>query len=99
MIYELPEVEIRDLTRFGEVLHYVWDPIGVAGCPQSRDEYDSYLPSICRLVSSGAGAEKVAEHLTQIAMNSMGLRANRKHDRDVADVLIELHQELSRGAA
>jgi hypothetical protein len=30
--------------RTDEVLHYIWDPIGVAGVPEARDEYDSYLP-------------------------------------------------------
>ena len=32
--------------RVGEVLHYLWDPIGVSGVPQARDEYDSYVPQV-----------------------------------------------------
>ena len=96
---ELPEVPARYLRRFGEVLHYAWDPIGVAGCPQARDEYDSYLQSICRLVMGGADAKVVANHLTQVVTDAMGLSANRKKDLEVAGILIEWHQELSRGAA
>ena len=30
----------------GEILHYVWDPIGIAGVPQARDEYDSYVAQV-----------------------------------------------------
>ena len=28
--------------RVDEVLHYLWDPIGVAGIPEARDEYYGY---------------------------------------------------------
>ena len=34
--------------RVDEVLHYIWDPIGVAGAPMARDEYYAYLPQIFR---------------------------------------------------
>jgi hypothetical protein len=30
----------RLLSRVEEILHYMWDPIAVAGEPQARDEYD-----------------------------------------------------------
>jgi hypothetical protein len=34
----------------GEVMHYIWDPIGVAGVPQARDEYYSYVPQVFGLL-------------------------------------------------
>ena len=40
--------------RCDEVLHYLWDPIGVKGCPGARDEYDSYVPQVFSLVLKGA---------------------------------------------
>ena len=33
-------------SRVDEVVHYVWDPIGVAQEPWARDEYNSYLSQI-----------------------------------------------------
>jgi hypothetical protein len=30
--------------RIDEVVHYLWDPIGVSDVPEARDEYHSYLP-------------------------------------------------------
>lgn len=44
-----------DLLRVvDEVLHYIWDPIGVAGVPEARDEYDIYTGRIFTLLRSGA---------------------------------------------
>ena len=32
--------------RTDEVLHYIWDPIGVSGVPTARDEYSGYVPRL-----------------------------------------------------
>lgn len=80
----------KDLFRAcNEVLHYVWDPIGVAGHPQARDEYDSYVPGIVSLLMSNAELSKIAKHLTQLTTNSMGLSAARDRDLKTAELLIE----------
>lgn len=39
--------------RIDEILHYIWDLIGVAEIPQCRDEYQPYLPKAYQLVKSG----------------------------------------------
>lgn len=62
----------------GKVLHYLWDPIGVAGVPHARDEYGSYVPEICTLLWQGADQATVATALREIARQRMGL-----HDTDV----------------
>jgi hypothetical protein len=85
----------KDVFRYcNEVLHYVWDPIGVAGHPQARDEYDSYVPGVVSLLFSNASASKIANHLTRIATESMGLSAARKRDLEIAELLIEWCQVL-----
>ena len=56
-----------------EVLHYIWDPIGVAGIPQARGEYDGYIDHICGLLWQGADSSQIAQHLVRIADQSMGL--------------------------
>lgn len=75
--------------RTDEVLHYLWDPIGVAGIPGARDEYDAYLPQVFSLLKAGAGADEIADYLTEISTQSMGLGSNRERDRHTAALLLE----------
>ncbi|MBB3802900.1 hypothetical protein FHR47_003189 [Xanthomonas arboricola] len=70
----MPDADRRALAQaVSEVLHYLWDPIGVAGVPQARDEYDSYVPEICTLLSQGADQATVATTLREISGQRMGL--------------------------
>jgi hypothetical protein len=71
-----------------EVLHYVWDPIGVSGVPQARDEYHGYLPHVFGMLRSGASEESVAAYLSDVATVRMGLAACPQKNREVANVLI-----------
>jgi hypothetical protein len=53
-------------------IHYDdWDPIGLAGVAP-RDEYDTYVGGVYRLLASGATAEQIAEHLVRIEREAMG---------------------------
>lgn len=73
--------------RVDEVLHYIWDPIGVSGEPRARDEYYSYLPGIFKLIKDGAASEVIAQHLMDIVTNRMGLHGTIKGALDVVSVL------------
>ena len=75
--------------RCDEVLHYIWDPIGVAGCPGARDEYDSYLPQVFRLVRDEVDPQLIENVLVTIEAESMGVFKNRKGARTTVEVLIE----------
>lgn len=59
--------------RTDEVLHYLWDPIGVAGYPGARDEYYGYLATVFNLLKTDAGADKIAAYLAQVASEHMEL--------------------------
>jgi hypothetical protein len=78
--------------RTDEVLHYIWDPIGVAEAPTARDEYYSYLPKVFSLLKTNAGAEQIADYLFQVSTELMGLNGNRAHDLRVAEVLLDWKQ-------
>ena len=78
-----------------EVLHYIWDPIGISSVPQARDEYHGYLPVIFGLVHQGTDAEAIAKHLSQITTERMGLAENYSHDLEVAQTLIEWRSAVS----
>lgn len=83
-------------ARISEVLHYVWDPIGVCGEPNARDEYDSYVAGIYSLLEGGADTEKIAVHLDEIAVSRMGLRSNMEHNRITAVRLLAWKETLLR---
>lgn len=84
---ELPK-ESELYKRCDEVLHYIWDPIGVAGCPEARDEYYSYLPHVLRLLQENAGTEEIAEYLVNIEENMMRLAGNRPRALAAAETLL-----------
>ncbi len=84
--------------RCDEVLHYVWDPIGVAGHPGARDEYQSYLPGIFGLVLKQESAGKIADHLVEIEKTSMGLTPGRDNALKAATNLLEWKEWLDEFA-
>lgn len=62
--------EIQESIR--RVLLDSWDPLQVSGEPSARDEYDSFIGGVYRLLASGAPPEQVAQHLREIADEWLG---------------------------
>lgn len=71
-----------------EILHYLWDPIGVRGAAQARDEYHSYLPRVFSMLINNSKDHEIAEYLVKIEEGSMGLSPNKENAIDVARTLI-----------
>jgi hypothetical protein len=85
----------RDLyITVDEVLHYIWDPIGVAGVPQARDEYHGYLPQVFSLVRNGENEQVIADYLALTTTENMGLSMNLQHDLEVARILIDWKEAI-----
>jgi hypothetical protein len=80
--------------RTGEVMHYVWDPIGVAGIPQARDEYDSYLIQVFAMLVERTAEGEIAEYLTGIEDKRMGLMPNPEQASRVASMLTDWCETL-----
>ena len=83
---------LKQLKALGDdvrrVLLAEWDPIGVGSeCP---DEYDSYIPQICRMLIEQASAEELAAHLGGLAEKEMGLASRRASDLHAAECLLRL---------
>lgn len=76
-----------DNATIREILLNSWDPIGVNGGPEAIDEYDSYIPRIWRLVSSGASIAEIVAELQRIQTDEMGLAANPRRAEQVARAL------------
>ena len=86
------------LRRVGEVLHYVWDPIGVAGTPEARDEYDSYAPHVFSLLIRDAPSEEIVGFLVTTETEAMGLTGSERVRERAAEVvqLLETWRRLIR---
>ena len=80
--------------RVDEVLHYVWDPIGVATAPTARDEYSGYALRALSMLLESASAESLVEFLLEIEGVGMGLAPKREHARVVAELLLDWKRTL-----
>jgi hypothetical protein len=73
--------------RIDEVVHYIWDPIGVSHIPEARDEYHSYLTEIYARVKLG-DKDKVIEYMKWVVTDQMGMSFN--HDQSEQAVVTML---------
>jgi hypothetical protein len=96
---KLPPLDEELYRRTDEVLHYVWDPIGVSTAPEARDEYHSYLPQVFGLLKANADAERIASYLTEIATTHMGLEQDHGHDLEVAKLLLHWQRVINERAS
>ena len=80
------ELELYRTTD--EVLHYVWDPIGISRAPMARAEYHAYLPQVFALLQEETDSERLAQYLVAIEGERMGLTAHPEHAQVVAALLI-----------
>ena len=65
-----------------------WDPIG---CGVPEDEYDSYIPVIYKLLQHGRDEYKLATHLANLEVNSLGYgSSNMERCQRVAKLLRQL---------
>jgi hypothetical protein len=76
-----------------------WDPIGVRGVPQARDEYDSYVAQIGERLRDGQSVDEIAAFLTDVEEVRMGLgasEATRSRNLALAQRLVDWHAEETR---
>jgi hypothetical protein len=72
--------------RVAEVLHYLWDPIGVSDCPEARDEYDSYVPKVFSLLIHHSDPNEIVQFLVKTETETMGLSSSEKAREKVKEV-------------
>lgn len=79
---------LRELYRaIDEILWRDWDPIGISGIEEARNEYQGYLPQVYRLALAGDRA-KIAAYLFSAATEQMGLTTQRNQHLAVADKIL-----------
>lgn len=72
-----------------------WDPIGVNEFESTRDEYRSYIPIFLGLILRKASVKEIADQLTYICTETIGLFYNRRIDLQVAEKLHDLEKLVS----
>ena len=93
---QLSQPDLALYRAVDEVLHYLWDPIGVASVPEARDEYHCYLPAIFVAISrTGVPKTNLPSTWVAFATNRMGLSARPDHDRAIARHLLNWKAALS----
>jgi hypothetical protein len=94
------DARAREIMRqIGTILLQDWDPLGVNHIPEAREEYESYVGGVYRLLASRANAAEIAEHLRKIEFRQMGLgRATIELLMPVAEKLVALNVPLERGS-
>lgn len=80
-----------------EVLHYIWDRIGVASVPQARDEYTGYVLPVLKLLRGGASASQVSAHLQVLSEDGMGIGCLRERADEAASTLIGWFRWVNEG--
>jgi hypothetical protein len=84
--------EIQDSIR--QILYHEWDPIGVSGSAP-KDEYDSYIAPIYRILSSSRSEHELTEFLFRTARDTIGVSCDSPEQmRPVARKLLQLDVSL-----
>jgi hypothetical protein len=60
-----------------------WDPLNIGDNPRLSDEYDSYIPRILKLVTTGASQIELEQFLTDVE-TELGVTPESARSRRVA---------------
>lgn len=88
-------VSLEDLVR--DALRTGWDPLGIKDIDEAPDEYESYVPDLCRMLIGHTARHQIATYLWRVETDRMGLKGNRQATEAFADQLLSLFRDLSRG--
>jgi len=93
---KLSEPDMSLYRRIDEILHFVWDPIGIAGQVVARDEYYMYLPAVFALMKRGASVTEIEQHLNEIAVHRMGLNGTGPSAARAAELLVDWRSSMEK---
>jgi len=75
--------------KIDDILWFEWDPIGIIDVAP-RDEYQSYVPEIFRLIKSNADKKVIADRLYKLETETMGMNGNMNHCLTIADKILSI---------
>ena len=75
------------------ILWEQWDPFGVNAIPAARNEYSHYVRSVVQLLTDGADASKLTQHLYSLEHGGRKPVTPDEHLRRVAEALLDVYSE------
>jgi hypothetical protein len=84
--------------RIDEVIHYLWDPIGISPNPQARDEYLGYLPVIYRHVQAEE-LDTIIEYMQSVVTERMCMSFDKARATQAAEIMLEWKQLIENRPA
>jgi tetratricopeptide (TPR) repeat protein len=75
-----------------------WDPIGVRGIAEAQDEYDSYVPTIYKMLISRKPRYELFDYLWWLETQHMGLTGDRRATERFVDRLMQIPDEIEAAA-
>lgn len=92
---EKQALEIQDSIR--QILFWDWDPIGIAGEEWPKDEYDSYIAPVYRILIGTRSENELIHYLHTTASETIGVSSEDPETlRGVAKKLLLLDVDLKR---
>ncbi len=79
-----------NLRAIRTVLMENWDPCSVRDAPEAQDEYDSYTLQMYRMLRERRSEEALADYLSSIEKDRMGLDPQRDRLEAVAERLVQI---------
>ena len=73
-----------------------WDPIGVVGIDEAQNEYDSYVPSIYKILISRNPKHELFDYLWWLETEHMGLTGDNQRTKKFTERLLEIDNELCK---
>jgi hypothetical protein len=67
-----------------------WDPIGIAHLPEAQDEYDSYISTIHKMLTSRRPRHEIFDYLWWLETDHMGLIGDRQATEQFAERLAQI---------
>lgn len=90
----MPPKQLELYQGIDEILWKDWDPIGIHGDTDARDEYYSYLPTVFNMALNNASTNEIAQYLHKVADESMGLMSNINSHMAIAEKIIQLRTQI-----
>jgi hypothetical protein len=81
--------------KIDDVLWFDWDPIGINDIAP-RDEYQSYVPEIFRLVKAKADRKEIANRLFKLETDNMGMSGTVENCLRIADKILDAYSDREK---
>lgn len=85
------------LQKFSEVLFYLWDPLNMRWTTWPRNEYDSYIDKMLKMLAAGKDAAALEKHLARLVTRQMGMENNedqKTRNRKSAALLYAVYHDF-----